>query len=140
MGSFEAELAAGEAASNARLDALAAGAFGAHRLLHLRDAERRPLDRLRHQALESGALAAFLRANRNSTSRMGLGRIRSLASEDDRPVLAAALDKRLLEKLGIPPPPPIPRRNPLKLGTGEMVFLWAIASSPFSPRPRLSIS
>jgi hypothetical protein len=127
MTAFESEILGQERSNIVRLDALAA-------VLSVRIDYfiygGRKVDALIGYVIKRkkiAALAAFFKANRNTDVEDAvLDRIRALATEQDRPILSANLDKRTLDKLGIPPPEPIVRRSPLKIGAGAKAFLWAI--------------
>lgn len=82
-----------------------------------------------------GSLASFLRSNRNQEIEDALiGKLRSMITDADTETIAKALDTRFLEKLNISPPPPIARRNPLKIGAGAKAFLWVVAAmTVFTP-------
>lgn len=84
------------------------------------------------------ALASFFRANRNAEIEDSLVAVlRGVATDADRDALASALDPEILGKLGIPPAPPIKRRNALQIGKGAKAFLWVLAAAVLFLPPAL---
>ncbi len=84
------------------------------------------------------ALASFFRANRNAEIEDSLiAVLRGVVTEADRDALASAFDPSILGKLGIPPAPPIKRRNALQIGKGAKAFLWLLAAAVIVLPPAL---